>query len=158
MHMCRTARSYIRCQLTRLDLQVSELSLNEFNDPHVSFSAMHLALSPDNKRLLVSTDSSQMVLFCLRPWMRLGCIHGVDSDFFHIPCTCWHPDAHHVYAATPCGQLKLYDTASGGVEGKIDGHTGRVRQMVVRLVQGQLQLLTCSFDKSVLLFESTESI
>ena len=41
----------------------SKVNMNAMGDDHVSFSASHLAASPCNKYLLVSTEGSRVIMF-----------------------------------------------------------------------------------------------
>jgi hypothetical protein len=129
-----------------------DLSLNVRNDTHVSFCAMFLAVAPAGRQLMVCTDASQLLFFDLPKWQRGRCIYGVDSDMWHLPRAVWHPNAQHVYCAAPSGKLCIYDVTSGKVDGCAEGHSGRVRQLLLCVLEGKLCLLSCSFDRSVLLF------
>ncbi len=41
----------------------SKVNMNAMGDDHVSFSASHLAMSPCQRYLLVSTDGSRIIMF-----------------------------------------------------------------------------------------------
>ena len=46
--------------------ETGTVNMNAMGDDHVSFSASHLALSPDQKYLLVSTDGPRLLMLRVR--------------------------------------------------------------------------------------------
>lgn len=67
-----------------------KVNLNALKDNHVSFSARQLQVSPDSKYLLVSTDTSRIVLLRIKgdfelaldiSSLKLTCVASVPSVF-----------------------------------------------------------------------------
>ena len=46
--------------------EMGTVNMNAMGDDHVSFSASHLALSPDQRYLLVSTDGPRLLMLRVR--------------------------------------------------------------------------------------------
>ena len=110
------------------------MNMNAMGDDHVSFSASHLAASPCNKYLLVSTEGSRIIMFrikgtaaqslqcCLRSSSRRAYACSLSADWtqarnfyglsveekFHQPCAAWHRSGFYVFAAAAAGTVSVF--------------------------------------------------
>ncbi|GAX79155.1 hypothetical protein CEUSTIGMA_g6595.t1 [Chlamydomonas eustigma] len=128
------------------------INMNEAGDNHISFTARHLALSPDGKYLLVSTDTARLLILRTCDWSVLRSLFAT-SEQFHNPVATWHRDSFYVYVATTTAEVWAFHVGSGKVVSKLAAHKINVRDM--NYDASRNLLATCSFDKSVRIFRST---
>lgn len=137
---------YMNCT----DFSQRQVSLNERAwDSHPSFVPLQLSLSPDRKYLLVATDKSFHFVLRLGTNERVRVLAEHTTGEYGKPRVCWDPTGRYLYCNTDSEHtVYVYSLASERVVSKLSGHTGSVRDMSVHA----RTLLTCSFDKSVILW------
>lgn len=130
--------------------------MNPKKDDHVSFFAMRLVVSPDEKFMLVSTEASRMMVYRLDGMQLLQSIYGLPIETFHIPCACWHPKGFHIYVASAKGVICIFHVGTGRLVAKMKGHDANVRAMLFD--PSQQALLSCGFDKKICIFKHASRI
>lgn len=133
------------------------VSMNELDDDHVSFTAMHVAVHPEGKYVAVATDKQRTFVYewASRKRVRTLVATAPPDDFAPAPRQCWHPDGRHLYLASGDEAVAVWDVGMERQVGVMTGHTAAVRDMCVHQGDGEQRwrLATCSFDKTVRIWE-----
>jgi len=125
----------------------SKVNMNAMGDDHVSFSASHLAVSPCQRYLLVSTDGSRIIMFRLKgtflpdsfgsfakrqmakfakcmnfelpaDWTQTRNFYGLSvEEKFHQPCAAWHKSSFYIFAAAAAGHVYVFHVGTTKVWG-----------------------------------------
>ena len=143
---------YVNCN----SLEQKEVSFNENEwDKHVSFTPLHLSLSPNMKWLLVSTNKGQHLIYRLGSNKRLRILASHDCNDYGKPGTAWDPTGKYIYSLSDSGyKVLVYSVASERVVGWLIGHSGAVRSVVCHPITREV--VTASFDKSVRVWDASE--
>ncbi|DBB06686.1 TPA: hypothetical protein ACH3X1_012194 [Trebouxia sp. C0004] len=129
----------------------SKVNMNARGDDHVSFSASHLAVSPCQRYLLVSTDGSRIIMFRLKDWTQTRNFYGLSvEEKFHQPCAAWHKNSFYIFAAAAAGTVYVFHVGTTKVEARLKAHLKNVRALDYNAETNTL--VTCSFDKAVKVF------
>ncbi|KAL0031808.1 hypothetical protein WJX79_008498 [Trebouxia sp. C0005] len=129
----------------------SKVNMNAMGDDHVSFSASHLAVSPCQRYLLVSTDGSRIIMFRLKDWTQTRNFYGLSvEEKFHQPCAAWHKSSFYIFAAAAAGTVYVFHVGTTKVEAQLKAHLKNVRALDYNAETNTL--VTCSFDKAVKVF------
>ncbi|KAL0056020.1 hypothetical protein WJX82_006755 [Trebouxia sp. C0006] len=129
----------------------SKVNMNAMGDDHVSFSASHLAVSPCQRYLLVSTDGSRIIMFRLKDWTQTRNFYGLSvEEKFHQPCAAWHKSSFYIFAAAAAGHVYVFHVGTTKVEAQLKAHLKNVRALDYNAETNTL--VTCSFDKAVKVF------
>lgn len=79
--------------------------------------------------------------------------YGLPTEQFHQFCAAWHAGGHYVLAAAARGGVYVYEVGSARVVATLAAHPSKnVRGLAYDGVNNLL--LTCSFDRSVKMFEA----
>ena len=88
-----------------------KVNMNQTGDDHVSFAALDLALSPNGKYLLVSTDKSRLILYPVGMSLQLRNYYGATNDQLGQTRVCWHPSCAYIFCTSQ--DLKVFCWAVG---------------------------------------------
>ena len=123
-------------------------------DDHVSFSATHLAESPNGKMLAVSTDGPRIVIYRIESavvyvrdehvvrapssssadidvpippgWTQVSNIYGLPTAEFQVPCAVWLGAGACIAAAAAHGGIYFFHTGTAKVRN--DSKSARLGQ------------------------------
>jgi WD40 repeat protein len=130
------------------------VSLNDLDDGHVGFNAMHIAVHPSGKYLAVATDRQRSFVY---EWGKRGRVRTLISDFqadefAPAPRQAWDAEGRHLYIA--CGEttVAVWDVGMERQVGRLVGHSAIVRGIDAIGSAAGCRLATCSFDKTVRLW------
>ncbi|PRW32536.1 WD40 repeat isoform B [Chlorella sorokiniana] len=129
------------------------INMNALGDDHVSFSAAHLAASPCGRLLLVSGDNGRLVVYETAGWAQVRSIIGLPVEQFHQFCAAWHRSGHYVFAAAAHGGVCVFHLGSCSKVATLVAHSKNVRSLAYDGTNNLL--LTCSFDRTVKVFDSS---
>jgi len=132
------------------DYSQRQVSLNERAwDSHPSFAPLQLSLSPDRKYLLVATDKSMHIVLRLGTNTRVRTLAAHSTGELGKPRVCWDASGCYLYCNSDSEHaVYVYSLVSERVVSKLTGHTGSVRDVAIH----NRLLVSCSFDKSVILW------
>eukprot|EP00741_Cyanophora_paradoxa_P009522 tig00001501_g9222.t1 len=133
----------------------SKVNMNINGDNVVSFTAMDLAASPNEKYLSVSTDKSRIIVFRTGTGEQVRNLYGASNDAFAQPRHAWHPSGHYVHGTGQDNAIHVWDLRTSRSLSRLAGHTGVVRD--VHFHPREELLASCSFDKTVRLWASPPS-
>ncbi|KAG8469118.1 hypothetical protein KFE25_007636 [Diacronema lutheri] len=138
---------YYDCAAQRL----WSVSMNELDDEHVSFSAMHIAVHPSGKYLAVATDRQRTFVYewGSRTRVRTLISDFKADDFAPAPRQSWDADGRHLYVAAGEATVALWDVGMERQVSQLVGHSAIVRGLHVCDRPGSRRAVTCSFDKTV---------
>jgi hypothetical protein len=144
--------TYMHCS----SLVERRVSLNENSwDSHVSFTPLFLAPSPTGEFLLVATDKNIDILLRTGTNIRTQVLCGHNCGDFGNPCVQWDRRGRYVYRTShDDNSLFVYDVVTGKIASKVTGHKGVVRCVAVHPTDNRV--LTGSYDKSIVLWQSSE--
>lgn len=122
------------------------LNMNASGDDHVSFSAMHLALSPCGAFLLVSADNGRLIIWELEAWSQVRNLYGLPTEQFHQFAAAFSASGRYIVAAAALGAVLVYEVASAKVVATLRAHPGKnVRGLALDGTSNRL--FTVSFDR-----------
>ncbi|KAI8468292.1 MAG: quinon protein alcohol dehydrogenase-like superfamily [Monoraphidium minutum] len=132
--------------------ELPSIPLSTRDNHHSTLSPMRLALSPCGRYLLVALDGPCLLVLRTSDWSRARSLFGLQVPRFHNHAVAWHGDSAYVYAAADGASVVVFHVGSGKVVARLEGrHRINVRDLDM---DGARNLLaTCSFDKSVRVFE-----
>lgn len=150
------ALKYYDCASQRL----WSVSMNELNDAHVGFSAMHIAVHPSGKYLAVATDRQRTFVFEWGSNRRVRTLVSefkTDDDLFApAPKQCWDGDGRHLYVAAGEATVAIWDVGMERQVSQLVGHSAVVRGLHICDAPGSRRVVTCSFDKTVRLWRAEQ--
>eukprot|EP01137_Pigoraptor_chileana_P021958 Opistho-2@86336 len=129
----------------------SRVNMNAYGDDWVSFSAMELSYSPNNKYLLVSTDKDRLILFLRETGEQVRNFYGATNDEFGQPRHCWHPSGHYIFSTSQDMCIYIWDVKTEKTVAKLSGHKGVVRD--ISFVPDLDVLVSCGFDHKILVWK-----
>lgn len=129
-------------------LQQSQLlryNLNNSGDTHVSFTVLHLSLSPDSNFLCCVTDRHRVILLAVGVTtvstvdstpnnhiaLQVLNIYDLTNDGYSTPRSCWSRGGRYLYVTSQQkNSIGVYDiTADGQRVGTLHSHTQIVRDI-----------------------------
>ena len=143
-------------------------NMNANGDNWVSFSAMHVSLSPrNNGDLMVSTDTNKLLLFSTNSGyngnnVNNGGILKLVHTFYDIPNDpltsqpkhVWHPNGSFVYCTSDDSNYSILaikvDSSFSDSRAALKGHSAAVRNLAYDSKNDTL--ISCSFDKTLCLW------
>lgn len=139
-------------QLINLETyEKTKVNMNENLDNHVSFSALDLAVSPDGKYILVSTDHDRLIMLKMGTSQHMRRFYGASNDSYSQPRCCFSPSGKYVYSTSQDNKIYVWDVATQKIVTRLQGHSALVRDIDL---QPQENILgSASFDKRVLLWQ-----
>eukprot|EP00698_Gefionella_okellyi_P007776 TRINITY_DN1901_c0_g1_i2.p3 TRINITY_DN1901_c0_g1~~TRINITY_DN1901_c0_g1_i2.p3 ORF type:complete len:145 (-),score=26.00 TRINITY_DN1901_c0_g1_i2:8-442(-) len=122
-------------------------NMNANGDDFVSFTALDLAVSADNRFVLVATDKMRLILFHLDPFKQVRNFYGLPtSEMGQVRC-CFDLTGQYVYALAYDKTVYVFDVATERMVQRLEGHSNIARDLHHHV---SLPLLaSCSFDKSM---------
>ncbi|KAJ3158119.1 hypothetical protein HDU86_003071 [Geranomyces michiganensis] len=131
-------------------------NMNANGDDWISFTAAELSVSPTGKHVACYTDSKagRIIIFAARTETQARNLWGVVADGFSRPRCCWDSSGRYVFATSDDRMVYVFDVASGQVVAKLGGHLEVVR--CVAFDPDSRRLVSCSFDKTVRIWDTTE--
>lgn len=138
------------CWLTHFELDTkttTRVNLNELNDEHVSFSPLHMSLSPDGRTVLMSTDKNYLVLYQLGESKVLRRFWDIKADSDTAPRHVWHRSGRYIISSSVGKDLMVWEVASQRQVAVLRAHAGPIRDLAY--VPHSNQLISVSFDKSL---------
>ena len=131
-------------------VEQSKVNMNLTGDDHVSFSAMHIALSPDATLLAVATDQHRLIVLAAGTGIQVRNYWGLQNDGYSTPRVTWSRRGRYVYVSQQDASVCVYDVSEGRSVAVLKGHETNVRDVDCHPF---LDLLaTGSFDRSVKLW------
>ncbi|PSC72719.1 WD40 repeat-containing [Micractinium conductrix] len=135
--------------------EVCRRNMNVTGDDHVSFSAAHLALAPCGRLLLVSADNGRLVLYERVGWTPLRTLIGLPVEQFHQYAAAIDASGHYAIAAAAGGALCIFHLGTARLVATLAAHPAKnVRGLCFDGLNNLL--LTCSFDRSVKIWEAAD--
>jgi WD40 repeat protein len=137
---------YVNC----ITLASHKVSLNEHDwDSHVSFTVLHLALSPCRRFLVAATDKDMHIVYQCGTNERMQVLAGGhSSDSYGRPKVAWDCTSSYLFCNSQGdNSLHVYSLCSGRVVGTLRHHTGQIRDIASHATRRAL--LTASYDHSV---------
>ena len=123
------------------------VNMNLTGDDHVSFSAMHCALSPDGSLLAVATDQHRLLILAASSPIQVRNYWGLQNDGYSTPRLCWSKEGRFVYVSQQDASVCCYDVSEGRAVGVLRGHEVNVRDVDCHPFQDLLA--TASFDRTI---------
>jgi COMPASS component SWD3 len=120
------------------------MNMNAIGDDFVSFTAMDVSTSPDDKYILVSTDKDRLILYRSNTGQQVANFYGAISNEYSHPRHCWHPSGQYIYATSQNKAIHVWEVASQKIVTCLEGHSGDVRGLIYCL--GMKMLFSCGFD------------
>jgi COMPASS component SWD3 len=124
--------------------KVETMNMNAIGDDFVSFTAMDVSTSPDDKYILVSTDKDRLILYRSNTGQQVANFYGAISNEYSHPRHCWHPSGQYIYATSQNKAIHVWEVASQKIVTCLEGHSGDVRGLIYCL--GMKMLFSCGFD------------
>lgn len=131
--------------------EVGRINLNALGDDHVSFTALDVSFSPDDRLILVSTDKQHQLLIDAESGRHLGVHYGFLGDELSQPRHCWHPSGFYFYETCQDKAINVVRVSDQTVIHKLIGHTQLVRHLWYS--EAHNVLVSSSFDGSVRLWK-----
>ena len=132
--------------------ELRRANMNLTGDDHVSFSALHSALSPDGTLLAVATDQHRLLVLLAGSAVQVRNYWGLQNDGYSTPRLCWSRCGRYVYVTQQDVSVCAYDVSEGRAAGVLRGHDTNVRD--VDCHPHRDELATCSFDRTIKLWTS----
>lgn len=142
--------NYLRLLSMRQLQEEGRVNMNALGDDHVSFTASHLAASPDGAYLLVSTDGPRIIMFRIQGWQQVRNFYGLPTEQFHQPCALWHASGFYIVAAAAAGHVYIFHVGTTKVVASFKAHAKNVRALSYDAEQNVL--VSGSFDKTCKIF------
>ncbi|KAI9246131.1 S-adenosyl-L-methionine-dependent methyltransferase [Sporodiniella umbellata] len=131
-------------------LSIERVNMNSTGDDWVSFSPVHLSVSPDGKHLLCTTDhaSGRTILFAIGESRQLQNYYVNASDNqFVTRLHAWHPSGLYFYATgNDDHSISIIEAKTGSVVHQLQGHKAMVRSLVI---SPDIGLISTGYDQSV---------
>lgn len=138
---------------TALTARHVSLNVNDW-DTHVSFTALFLAPSPNQKYLLVATDHHQLYLYKLGTNIRVKVLVGHNCGEYGKPMVIWDPSSSYCYInSEEENAVYVYSIAREKMIERLLGHKGIVRSLAYHPTLPYL--VSASYDKSLIIWEPT---
>lgn len=137
---------YVNCHT----LVSHKVALNEHEwDTHVSFTVLHLALSPCKRFLVAATDKDIHIVYRCGTNERMQVLAGGhSSDAYGRPKVSWDCTSSYIFCNSQGdNNLHVYSLCSGRIVGTLRHHTGQIRDIACHSTRRAL--LTASYDHSV---------
>ena len=121
-------------------------------DTHCSFTPLHLAVSPNQKYLLIATDKNFHFIVKIGESKRLRLLAGGHSSGdFGKPRVSWDCTGKYIYCNNEDGvSITVYSISTEKPVRSLSAHTGSVRDVVCHPTESLVA--SASYDKSVILF------
>jgi len=134
-----------------------KVSINDADwDSHVSFTIMHMQISPDGKFLLASTDKSRIIVYGVGSNRQLRNFYGHVADEYSNPRAAWHPSGKYVFGNSQLNhEICVWCVASQNMIMKLSGHTKLVRDVFHHPEKNLL--LSASYDGSIKIWSYADS-
>ena len=129
-----------------------KVNMNLTGDDHVSFSAMHTAVSPDRTLVAVATDQHRLLVLLAGSAVQVRNYWGLQNDGYSTPRVCWSRCGRYVYVTQQDVSVCCYDVSEGRCAGVLRGHDTNVRDVDCHAYRDELS--TCSFDRTIKLWSS----
>ena len=136
------------------DFTCVERNMNSNGDDWVSFTALHLSISPDGSNLLILTDTpaGRFLVFNTLTWKKVADIWGgLTIDRFSHPRGMWI-DSRHFCIGDDDGYLSLWNIDESKHIGKTRAHEAAIRSFA----RFGSYLYVGSFDHGVSLWDFRE--
>ncbi|XP_062518634.1 uncharacterized protein LOC134193812 [Corticium candelabrum] len=130
------------------------VNLNALGDSFVSFTAMDVSLSFDDRYILVSTDKNRLILYSTATGQQVANFYGAVNDEYSCPRHCWHPSSHYIYATSQDKLIHVWEVSTQKLVASLDAHTGVVRGLTY--CRSLKMLLSCGFDGVVNVWSQSE--
>lgn len=127
------------CHAVTHEQRADRLATNWLFGPLVAYS---LALLP------VRQQGCQV---CPAGWEQMRNFYGLPTEQFHQFVAAWHASGLYIMAAAAAGWVCIFNVGSAKVEDKVKAHDKNCRNLCYDAANNTL--LTCSFDRSVKVFE-----
>jgi WD40 repeat protein len=133
------------------------ISMNEADwDTHASFSALQLALSPDEKILAIANDKNAIILIDMLTDQRLQVLVGHNCGEYGKPKLAWDLSGGYLYCNSDGEHgVYVYSLFKGKVVEVLSGHAGLVKD--IKSHPHKRSIVTASFDHSVILWHRNQS-
>ena len=130
-----------------------KFNMNENGDDWVSFTPMHLEVSPSNKHIACYTDSSagRIIIFRAFSSDQVVNLYGVNVDGFSQPRCCWDKTGKYIFATSDDYKVWVFDVVSGNVVEKLSGHSAVIRDLKLDKEAGRV--VSCGFDKNIIVWD-----
>lgn len=116
-------------------------------DDHVSFTAMDLSLSRDDKYLLVITDKSRAIMFAVATPLQVRNFYDVPNEDWSTPRGVFNQSGGFIYISSEDKGIYVYSTATGSRVSILTGHTSNIRDVACHPTLDVVA--SASFDKTV---------
>jgi len=136
--------------------ETAKYNMNARGDDHVSFTAMHIAASPDGNFVLVATDRHRAILFRTGTARQVRNFYGTTNDSYSSPRVAWSVCGQFVYSTSQDNAIYVWDVATQKIVQKLEGHTQIVRDLC-RHPQFNV-LATASYDKTMRLWHTQKAV
>lgn len=120
-------------------------------DDHVSFTAMDLALSRDDKHLLVSTDKNRAIIYAVAKPLQLRNFYDINNGEWSTPRATFSKSGAFAYISSEDKKIHVYNVSSGTKVTMLTGHTSNVRDVASHPTLDVIA--SASFDKTIKIWE-----
>ena len=128
--------------------KVRELNMNVKGDDFISMTPMDVSFSPDNKHLLVSTDRDRLLIMAVESGEVVTTVYGASSDGFSQPKNSWHRSCAYIFGTSE-DTICVWEVVSQKIVSKLEGHTGRIRDLQIVSYNGRQLVVTGAFDATI---------
>lgn len=142
---------YFDCQT--LERHFVSLNEKEF-DTHVSFTPLHMSLSPDGNMLLIATDKHLLLLFEVGSNRRLRTFSGHSSGDYARPKVAWDASGKYIYSNSDADPyIYVYSVATTKIVDVLKHHSNCGVTRYVCAHASKPCILTTGGDKSLVMCE-----
>lgn len=158
--------------------QLSRYNMNVSGDLHVSFTALHLSISPNGKLLAVATDKHRIIIFTTAMaqdnnvqhhntnqshtdllnssiGLQYCNLYDIVNDGYSTPRITWSDDNRYIYVTSQHEHSIVgYDVTTAQRVSTLTGHQSIVRDVTYTVYNDQSILASCSYDRSVRLWSN----
>ena len=145
---------YLNCQT----LERHNVSLNEKEfDTHVSFTPLHMSLSPDGNMLLIATDKHLMLLYEVGTNRRLRTFSGHSSGDYARPKVAWDASGKYIYSNSDADPyVYVYSVATTKIVEILKHHNNCGVTRYGCAHRSKPRILTTGGDKSLVMCDARE--
>jgi len=111
--------------------EITKVNMNPVGDDHVSFTVLDMALSPNGKYLLCSTDKSRLLLYVVGTSIQLRYYYGAVNDDFCQTRACWHPSGAYIYVTSQDQKVYCWHVHTQKVVAQMRGHQAVVWNQIL---------------------------
>jgi len=138
------------------DKEKIRINMNSNGDNIVSFNVLDLATAPAGLPLLaVATDKCRHIIFQTGSAKQLRNLYGHTNNEYSRTKLAWHPTGKYLLSTSDSPDIIcIWSVCSGTLKMKLQGHLSSIRDLAVH--SETCELLTCSFDKTLRVWNQEE--